>query len=606
MKFKKGFTLVEILVVIVLISLILGLGIPGIMKLNENAKKRSYNTKVDMIESAAVVWGNNNKTLLKATNCEIDSQNYDCYKISVAKLIEDEYLNSEEIGKIIYNNPETDDTLLNNCVYVYKKNNRVYANLEKNLIVGKCDNYNKEGQITTTVPAESPKIVSVEYKDYSDNIISKTTWTKEKKVFITSNFDEDKIQSYYYSTDGSNWFTFDNGTLLKKDGNIVLGINIKFKIKDIWGRESEVFEIEYNVDTVPRIPTANGGDSTIYATTRTIGITKYTTTYNTSTKYYYYVSNSDPTSSVSGTIFTNNSLTFTTNNIPSGSDSVKYLYLKACNDVGCSAWGSENLYLSKLISDYDTNCTPVSGKGCFYKGLQNGNYVKYGGEIWRLYQIDQDTQMHLILNDVSSTNKHVFSECKTNYTCFPSSNCNNLRDRQTINYKSHYNLDEIKQELDIFLNTLTATSNIKDYNYEFNTYNTPDTVNRSIGLMNYDEVAIIAGCTDLSCDNSYLDDVGNAWGLAEDNGSTMKAGNIKIGTNSETYRPYYHGETLKFDSKNSNRLIKVYGSYSAGKNNSILKSGVGEKLYIRPVIVLNDTSKFTSGDGSKDNPYVVG
>ena len=61
---KKGFTLIEILVVIALIGLIFGLGVPGIIKLKENMNKRSLNSKIALVESSAVLWGNDNKTLL--------------------------------------------------------------------------------------------------------------------------------------------------------------------------------------------------------------------------------------------------------------------------------------------------------------------------------------------------------------------------------------------------------------------------------------------------------------------------------------------------------------------------------------------------------------
>ena len=111
---NKGFTLVEILSVIVLISLIFGLGVAGVSKLRDNSNKRSLNTKINLIESAAQIWGNNNKTLLKNTTCEIDGETYDCYKVSVETLIEEDILDSEKIGQIAYSNP------------VYKKNNRVY------------------------------------------------------------------------------------------------------------------------------------------------------------------------------------------------------------------------------------------------------------------------------------------------------------------------------------------------------------------------------------------------------------------------------------------------------------------------------------------------
>lgn len=54
---KKGFTLVEILAVLVLIGLLLGIAIPGINKISSNMKNKSYNKKVNLIESAAILWG---------------------------------------------------------------------------------------------------------------------------------------------------------------------------------------------------------------------------------------------------------------------------------------------------------------------------------------------------------------------------------------------------------------------------------------------------------------------------------------------------------------------------------------------------------------------
>jgi len=65
MKNKKGFTLIEILVVIVLVALLLGIGIPGVMKISQNMKKRSLNTKLDLVEQAAILYGQDIKHYYK-------------------------------------------------------------------------------------------------------------------------------------------------------------------------------------------------------------------------------------------------------------------------------------------------------------------------------------------------------------------------------------------------------------------------------------------------------------------------------------------------------------------------------------------------------------
>ena len=124
---KNGFTLVELLVVIVLIGLLVGLGIPGINKIKENMNNRTFNTKIELLEEAAVFWGQDNKTMLQQNDCTIDSKTYKCKAITIKELIEDDYLDSDDLGKIVYTDPRNGESMLGHNVCVYKKNNRVYA-----------------------------------------------------------------------------------------------------------------------------------------------------------------------------------------------------------------------------------------------------------------------------------------------------------------------------------------------------------------------------------------------------------------------------------------------------------------------------------------------
>lgn len=127
---KKGFTLVELLAVLVLISLLMGLAIPGINKISSNMKKRSFNEKVKLIESSAVLWGQDNKTRLQTTSCNIDDNKVPCYKIEIKELLNENYLDSDNnSGDII--NPIDNSSMKDYCVYVYKENKRVYAQYQK-------------------------------------------------------------------------------------------------------------------------------------------------------------------------------------------------------------------------------------------------------------------------------------------------------------------------------------------------------------------------------------------------------------------------------------------------------------------------------------------
>lgn len=127
---KKGFTLVELLSVIVLIGLLLGIGVPGVMRISKKMKERSFNTKKEQIEQAATLWGQDNRTRLSKSTCKVlessVEKDYPCYKISIRKLIEEDYLNSEN-DNIEYKNPIDNKDIQAICVYVYKKNKRVYA-----------------------------------------------------------------------------------------------------------------------------------------------------------------------------------------------------------------------------------------------------------------------------------------------------------------------------------------------------------------------------------------------------------------------------------------------------------------------------------------------
>lgn len=130
---KKGFTLVELLSVIVLIGLLLGIGVPGVMRISKKMKERSFNTKKEQIEQAATLWGQDNRTRLNKSTCKVlessVEKEYSCYKISIKELIEEDYLDNENNNSrnIEYKNPIDNQDIQRMCVYVYKKNKRVYA-----------------------------------------------------------------------------------------------------------------------------------------------------------------------------------------------------------------------------------------------------------------------------------------------------------------------------------------------------------------------------------------------------------------------------------------------------------------------------------------------
>ena len=130
---RRGFTLVELLSVLVLIGLLFGLAIPGINKISSNMKKKSYSKKVSLVESAAILWGQDHRTLLQSSDCEIkNGKQVSCYKITISSLIEDNYLDSDK-NSGEYINPVDNSDMKECVVFVYKENNRVYAELDNSV-----------------------------------------------------------------------------------------------------------------------------------------------------------------------------------------------------------------------------------------------------------------------------------------------------------------------------------------------------------------------------------------------------------------------------------------------------------------------------------------
>lgn len=190
---KKGFTLVELLAVIVILGLLITIAIPAVLNVSKNVKKKSYETKIQMIENAGISYGESNlKDFFIAQlkkhpttprcstgdNCVVNpwiqikgdgtiiesSENgeYPARKIYVDDLVsynELSYDTTDRCGKSKkmntttcinngYNNVITNpitDNIINKCyVYIYYKNNRVYSIFDKK----NCDNATSAGTIT--------------------------------------------------------------------------------------------------------------------------------------------------------------------------------------------------------------------------------------------------------------------------------------------------------------------------------------------------------------------------------------------------------------------------------------------------------------------------
>lgn len=146
---KNGFTLVELLATIVIISIITLIGTVGINAAKKEINQSMWNTNVDLIEASAANFGSDKKAYIEnlIDSCVVDdSSKVPCLTITVQTLINRGYLNSKDyisyngddkykviINKTIDKSDDEDENFQNGYyvnnykIAIYIENNIVYA-----------------------------------------------------------------------------------------------------------------------------------------------------------------------------------------------------------------------------------------------------------------------------------------------------------------------------------------------------------------------------------------------------------------------------------------------------------------------------------------------
>ncbi len=133
---NKGFTMVELLAVIVLMAILLTIAVPSVITISEKIRVDMYCEKIEFIENGAQLWGEDAyDKIFSAPNKTL--------KVKVSELVNGNYLNKDEVDandKGIIVDPRDGASLMDREVKVFIKNKRVYAeyawtNAEKDL----CD-----------------------------------------------------------------------------------------------------------------------------------------------------------------------------------------------------------------------------------------------------------------------------------------------------------------------------------------------------------------------------------------------------------------------------------------------------------------------------------
>ena len=72
---KKGFTLVELLAVIVVLALVVTISLTSINRVREDSLKDILETKIDQIEQAAILYAQDNPSIL-TESCDVNGEHH--------------------------------------------------------------------------------------------------------------------------------------------------------------------------------------------------------------------------------------------------------------------------------------------------------------------------------------------------------------------------------------------------------------------------------------------------------------------------------------------------------------------------------------------------
>ena len=191
MKTNKGFTLVELLAVIVLIGLIVVIAVPLIQQTSARIKGNILETKVSSAEKSLLMWSQENEKCFMDTTgkdcivgvnhgCESDGDNLICHA-TFRELAENSLISYDKNNKVL--NPVDDSDMSDDTVQVvYNKYKRIFTiGTGANTHTTKTPiTYTNPTREATTAPLFSESVPPMIRFDIETN----TNWAKKQNVIV--------------------------------------------------------------------------------------------------------------------------------------------------------------------------------------------------------------------------------------------------------------------------------------------------------------------------------------------------------------------------------------------------------------------------------------
>ena len=238
---------------------------------------------------------------------------------------------------------------------------------------------------------------------------------------------------------------------------------------------------------------------------------------------------------------------------------------------------------------YVSTATNTGEATYYFRGNVENNYVSFAGFTWRIVRINEDGTVRMIMQD--GINDNATYKFNSNYNNYAYMYYSNSEAKTTL---ENWYQTNIGSKTDLVKNVASGAyyceqAKAKYYNSwtsgsaTMTTYNkyTPDfkcasdgngkgVVSASIGLLTYDEIVYAGGYYNQN-NNNYLNNPAIYWWTMSPAG---------------------------FSGSNS----FVWGVYATG---NIYYNDVHNSGAVRPVLNLTTNTKISSGNGTKENPYVI-